>query len=141
MFLLLVLMALDFATGVLASWNIWHNSKVESNFWKYGFSSSRVRLSMVKSVTYFLFIICSYGIEIIFRVKSFSSSYSDHQVTLTLIAIAMSCAIEVYSIFFENLPKAGFDIWEKLKLIAAKVKSGVSTVKDITDGGNDSSPS
>ena len=53
----------------------------------------------------------------------------------------MSCAIEVYSIFFENLPKAGFDIWEKLKLIAAKVKSGVSTVKDITDGGNDSSPS
>ncbi len=141
MFLLLVLMAIDFATGVLASWNIWHNSKIESNFWKYGFSSSRVRLSLVKSVTYFLFIICSYGIEIIFRVKSFGvSSYSDHEITLTLIAIALSCAIEVYSIFFENLPKAGFDIWDKLKMIAIKIKDGVTTVKDITNVNNDNSP-
>lgn len=140
MFLLLILMALDFATGVLASWNIWHNSKVKSNFWKYGFSSKRVRLSLVKSITYFLFIICSFGIEYIFKVKSFGvTSYSDHEITLTFIAITLSCAIEFYSIFFENLPKAGFDIWEKLKLIAAKVKSGVSTVKDITDGGNDNS--
>jgi len=134
MFLLMILMAVDFCTGVLASWNIWHNSKVESNFWKYGFSSSRVRLSLVKSITYFLFIICSFFIEYIFKVKSFGvTSYSDHEITLTLIAIGLSCAIEFYSIFFENLPKAGFDIWDKLKMIAVKIKDGVTTVKDITN--------
>lgn len=142
MFLLLILMAIDFAAGVLASWNIWHNSKVESNFWKYGFSSSRVRLSLVKSITYFLFIICSFFIEIIFKVKSFGvTAYSDHEITLTLIAIALSCAIEFYSIFFENLPKAGFDIWQKLKLIAVKVKTAVTTVKGITNGNNENGPS
>ena len=140
MLLLLILMAVDFLTGVLASWSFWKASKIGSSFWKYGFSSSKVRLSIAKCVTYFLFIILSYGIEIIFRIKSFgSNAYTDHEITLTLIAIALSCAIEFYSIFFENLPKAGFDIWEKLKDIAAKIKIGVTTVKDITNG-NDNSP-
>ena len=135
MFLLLILMAVDFMTGVLASWSFWKASKIESSFWKYGFSSSKVRLSIAKSVTYFLFIILSFGIEIMFRIKSFgSNSYTDHEITLTLIAIALSCAIEFYSIFFENLPKAGFDIWEKFKAITDKIKTGITTVKDITNG-------
>lgn len=137
--LLLGLMLVDFITGVLASWYLWHDSKIESNFWKYGFSSLRIRMSVVKSVTYFLFIICTYGVEIIFRIKSFgSNAYTDHEVTLTLFTIAIACAIEFYSIFFENLPKAGFDIWEKLKAIAEKIKCAVTTVKDITNGNDNS---
>lgn len=139
-FLLLGLMTADFITGVLASWNLWKNSKIESNFWKYGFSSSRIRLSIAKSVTYFLFIICSYGIEVIFRIKSFgSNAYTDHDLTLTLLAIAVACSIEFYSIFFENLPKAGFDIWSYFKKITSKIKSGITSVKNITDGDNNSS--
>lgn len=140
-FLLLGLMAVDFITGVLASWNIWKNSKIESNFWKYGFSSSRIRLSIAKSVTYFLFILCSYSIEVIFRIKSFgSNNYTDHELTLSLLAIAVACSIEFYSIFFENLPKAGFDIWGYFKKITAKIKSGIKTVKDITDDNSNSTP-
>ena len=137
--LLLGLMTADFITGVLASWCLWKDSKIESNFWKYGFSSVRIRKSVVKSVTYFLFIMCSYGMELIFKIKSFgSNSYTDHEVTLTLCTIAISCAIEFYSIFFENLPKAGFDIWKKLKAIAEKIKCAVTTVKDITNGTDNS---
>lgn len=139
-FLLIGLMAADFVTGVLASWNMWKNSKIESNFWKYGFSSSRIRLSIAKSVTYFLFILCTYGIEIIFRIKSFgTNNYTDHEVTLSLLAIAIACSIEFYSIFFENLPKAGFDLWSYFKKITAKIKSGIKTVKDISDGNDNSS--
>ncbi|AZA90914.1 Holin family [Chryseobacterium nakagawai] len=135
--LLIGLMAADFITGVLASWNMWKNSKIESNFWKYGFSSSRIRLSIVKSVTYFLFILCTYGIEVIFRVKSFGKNgYTDHELTLSLFAVAIACSIEFYSIFFENLPKAGFDIWSYFKKITAKIKSGIKTVKEITDDNN-----
>ncbi len=138
-FLLVGLMAVDFVTGVLASWNMWKNSKIESNFWKYGFSSFRIRLSIAKSVTYFLFIICSYGVEVIFRIKSFgSNNYTDHELTLSLLSIAIACSIEFYSIFFENLPKAGFDIWGYFKKITSKIKSGITTIKDITDGDNNS---
>lgn len=140
-FLLLGLMALDFVTGVLASWNMWKSSKIESNFWKYGFSSSRIRLSIAKSVTYFLLIICSYGIEQIFKIKSFgSNSYTEHELTISLLAIAFACSIEFYSIFFENLPKAGFDIWSYFKKMTSKIKSGISTIKDITKDDNNSTP-
>lgn len=139
--LLVGLMILDFITGVLASWFLWKDSKIESNFWKYGFSSLRIRMSIVKSVTYFLFIICSYGIEIIFRIKSFgTNAYTDHEVTVTLFTVAIACAIEFYSIFFENLPKAGFDISEKVTAIYKLVKNAVKSIKDlrkdITDDNN-----
>jgi hypothetical protein len=139
-FLLFGLMTLDFFTGVLASWNLWKDSKIESNFWKYGFSSSRIRQSIVKSVTYFLFIMCAYGIESIFKIKTFrAESYTEHQITLTLVSIAVSCAIEFYSIFFENLPKAGFSIENKVKAIFVKVKTAVTSVKEITNGDDDHS--
>jgi hypothetical protein len=138
--LLISLMAADFFTGVLASWNLWKNSKIESNFWKYGFSSARIRMSLVKSVTYFLFIICSYGIETIFKIKSFGSNsytnHENHEITLTLFTIAISCAIEFYSIFFENLPKAGFDIEAKVSAIFLKIKNMIKWVKNINNDHN-----
>ena len=141
LFFLLMLMTADFITGVLASWYLWKDSKIQSNFWKYGFSSAKIRLSIVKSVTYFLFILLSYGIEIIFRIRSFgSNSYTDHEITLTLIAIAIACAIEFYSIFFENLPKAGFDLEKKMKAIYVKIKRAVTSVKTLTNGNNSDSP-
>lgn len=136
-FLLFGLMTFDFITGVLASWNLWKNSKIQSNFWKYGFSSSRLRLSLVKSITYFLFIICAYGIERIFKLKTMKAeSYTEHNITLTLFAIAVACVIEFYSIFFENLPKAGFSIEKKVKAIFVKVKTAVKSVKNITNDDN-----
>lgn len=136
---LIGLMSLDFATGVLASWNIWKKSKIESNFWKKGFSSYRLRLSLVKSITYFSFILCAYGIESVFKVKSWKAdNYTEHQITLTLLTIAISCAIEFYSIFFENLPKAGFSIEKKVKTIFSKLKSAISAIRSLRNGDNSS---
>jgi len=137
-FLLLFFMTLDFITGVLASWILWKDSKAQSNFWKYGFSSRRLRLSVVKSVTYFFFILSAYGLEWTFKLKPIGSSYSDHKVTITLITIAISCSIELYSIFFENLPKAGFDIEQKVRAIFIKVKNAVKSVRELRDGDNNS---
>ncbi|MFC4163995.1 phage holin family protein [Epilithonimonas zeae] len=141
-FLLLILMLADYVTGIMASWNQWEKSDKTTKFWNTGFTSEKTRLSIIKSVTYFLFIILTYGIEIIFKIKSFGSNqYTEHEVTLTLVAIAISCAIEFYSIFFENLPKAGFDIWNYLKKMTGKAKKTVTTVKEITNGNNDNSSS
>lgn len=135
--LLFVLMLFDFVTGVLASWSLWKNSKIESSFWQKGFTSVRIRESVVKSITYFLLIMCAYGIETIFKIKTFKAeSYTEHQITLTLAAIAIACAIEFYSIFFENLPKAGFSIEVKVKAIFVKVKSAISSVRSLKNGDN-----
>lgn len=139
-FLLFGLMILDFITGVLASWNLWKDSKIESNFWKYGFSSLRIRESVVKSVTYFLLIMCAFWIETTFKIKTFKAeTYTEHQITLTLFAIAVACAIEFYSIFFENLPKAGFSIEMKVKTIFIKIKTAVKSVKNFTNDDNSTS--
>lgn len=140
-FLLLALMTVDFATGVLASWNLWKDSKIETKFWKNGFSSYRLRMSLNKSITYFLFIMCAYGIEQVFKIKTFNAeNYTDHKITLTLATIAISCAIEFYSIFFENLPKAGFSIEANVKKIFVKVKGAVTSVKEISNV-DDNNPS
>jgi len=137
-FLLLFFMTLDFITGVLASWILWKDSKAQSNFWKYGFSSRRLRLSVVKSVTYFLFILCAYSLETTFKLKPFGSTYTDHPVTITLVTIAIACSIELYSIFFENLRKAGFDIEKKVRTIFSKIKNAVKSVRELRDGDNNS---
>ncbi|WP_312399472.1 phage holin family protein [Chryseobacterium sp.] len=132
--LLFFLMSIDFITGVLASWSIWKKDPANDDlkFWKNGFSSERLRFSLVKSITYFFFIICAFGMETIFKLKSFTAeTYTDHQITLTLVTIAISCSIEFYSIIFENLPKAGFSIENKVKSIFEKVKSAIDAIKNL----------
>lgn len=136
LFLLLGLLLADYITGVLASWAVWKREKKEGRFRTNGFTSEKTRLSLIKIVTYFLFIILSWFIELIFRVKPFELSWIDHEITLTFIAMAISCAIEFYSIFFENLPRAGFSIWGMLKKIVSKVKEAKNTYNDFTNGSN-----
>ncbi len=137
-FLLLGLLLADYITGVLASWVEWKKEKKEEKFRTKGFTSEKTRMSIVKIVTYLLFIILSWCLETIFRIKPFELSWIDHEVSLTFISMAVSCAIEFYSIFFENLPRAGFSIWGKLQKIVGKIKAVKKTVKEITDGNDNS---
>lgn len=139
--LLFGLMGMDFLTGILASWINWKDSNKEGSFWKHelGFSSTKMRLSLIKSITYFAFILSAFGLEYIFKLKSFKAeSYTEHQITLTLVAIAISCAIEFYSIFFENIPKAGFSIEKKIRAIFSKVKAVVNAIRNLKNGNNGS---
>lgn len=132
----------DFCSGLYASWVMFKQNPANEalRFWKDGFSSEKIRLSLSKSVTYFLFIMGAFGIESVFKIKSFKAeTYTDHQITLTLISIAISCAIEFYSIFFENLPKAGFSIETQVKAIYGKVKAVTNALKNLRNGNNGSS--
>lgn len=139
--LLFGLMIGDFLSGVYASWVVFKQDPANEGlrFRKNGFSSEKIRLSLSKSVTYFLFIIGAYGLEWVFKLKSFrAETYTDHQITITLITIAISCAIEFYSILFENLPKAGFSIEVQLKAIYGKVKAVMTALKNLRNGNNSS---
>ncbi|WP_187477853.1 phage holin family protein [Amniculibacterium sp. G2-70] len=133
-FLLLGLFAVDYITGVMASWVEWKKENTPERFRNKGFTSEKSRMSIVKMVTYFLFILLTWCIEIVFKIKSFEFSFMDHKGTITLVAMAISCAIEFYSIFWENLPRAGFSISAKLKKVVSVVKSAKNEIKDITDG-------
>ncbi len=142
-FLLFGLLASDYVTGVYASWTEWRKLERPGTFWadrEKGFTSDRNRLSIVKVVTYFLFILLSWVIELVFKIKPFSLGWIDHELTITFVAMGISCAIEFYSIIFENLPRAGFSIWEKFKKITGMAKKAVSEIKDIKNGNHDHDP-
>ena len=134
--LLFVLLTADWGTGVYASW-INYKKENGKGFFKdseNGFSSRIWKQSLTKAITYFLFILLTYAIEYIFQIKSFTSDYSDLKITITLFAIAISCGIEFYSIFFENLPKAGFNIEDSFLKLFNKIKSIFTKVKNFNDG-------
>ena len=135
--LLFGLLFIDYITGVLASW-INHKKKFGTSFWKdsvNGFSSEKWKKSLVKTITYFLFILTTWSIEKVFQIKPFNTSYSNiGNITITLGAIGLSCGIEFYSIFFENLPNAGFNIEDRFLKLFNKIKSIFTKVKNFNDG-------
>lgn len=135
--LLFGLLSVDYITGVLASW-VNHKKQFGTSFWKdsvNGFSSEKWKKSLVKTITYFLFILTTWAIEKVFQIKPFTTSYTHvGNITLTLGAIGLSCGIEFYSIFFENLPKAGFNIEDRFLKLFNKVKSIFTKVKNFNDG-------
>ena len=135
--LLFGLLFIDYITGVLASW-INHKKLFGTSFWKdsiNGFSSEKCKKSLVKTITYFLFILTTWAIEKVFQIKPFNASYTHvGNITITLGAIGLSCGIEFYSIFFENLPKAGFSLEDKFMKVFNKVKSIFTKVKNFKDG-------
>ena len=135
--LLFGLLAADWGTGVYAAW-INYKKENGKGFFKdseKGFSSRIWKQSLTKTITYFLFILSTYAIQHIFQIKSFDSEYSHIKgITITLFAIAISCGIEFYSIFFENLPNAGFNIEDRFLKLFNKIKSIFTKVKNFNDG-------
>ena len=73
----------------------------------------------------------SYALEKIASIKPFNfESFSDASYTFSTLAAGFCIAIEVWSIFIENLPRAGFDIVKTFTKAFAKAKE---IKKDITE--------
>jgi len=142
--MLLACFILDFITGVYASyietkakmkipkakrrWN-----RVLNNLEVFGktISSEKLRKSVVKAVAYCLFIICAYGIQVLFFVKTFKfTTVSHREFTVTLIVITFCIITELWSVFKENLPRAGYDIGAAIMEVVRGVKK---TKKEIEE--------
>ena len=131
---LVIAYTLDFITGVIASFieRLGEEKKiqeVESFTWKqkvvYFFdniSSDQMKRSIVKGIVYSVFIMCSYGIQFIFKIKPFSFSFSELVWDLPLIAVAGAIVIELWSILLENFKRMGFDIIKIALGMFTKVK-------------------
>lgn len=134
--LLLGAFILDFITGVYASYietkrksekrkskSFW--GKILDNIYILGrtISSEKLRKSVVKGLTYSLFILSSYLIQSIFFIKSFQfSNISHREFTVTIVVIGFCILTELWSVFKENLPRAGYDLGAALMRMVRGVK-------------------
>lgn len=129
--LLLFCLITDFITGLIASW-IENNKKADlphhnENIIK----SAKLRLTAIKFVSYSLGILGAWGIETIFLIKKIPSGYiSTTELTLTTYVIGFFITIEVYSVFFENIKRMGFDIIQKSKIILNEIWKFYKTLKN-----------
>ena len=81
-----------------------------------------MKRSIVKGIGYALFILCSYGIQHIFKIKPFAFSFSELTWDLPLLAVGGAIVIELWSILLENFKRMGFDIIKIALGMFSKVK-------------------
>lgn len=139
--LLLGVFLLDFFTGLYASYIEAKNEanlikgtitiKVKLGIFKETIKSEKLRKSAVKAVVYLLLVILSYIVEKIASIKPFNfESISTATYTFSTLAAGFCIAIEIWSIFIENLPRAGFDI---VKTFTKAFNKAKEIKKDITE--------
>lgn len=127
-YILIALSGFDFITGIGAS----YVEKKEAEKTKPELkdqsliSSEKMKLSLLKAILFAGGILCVKGLEIVFLVKPISFSMLQNPISISLITIGFCCAVEFYSIFFENFKRMGIDI-------VAMVKKIVGTSKEIKD--------
>lgn len=118
-YLLLFFIAIDFITGIAGSYVEWRKTDKKTRL----VSSEKLRKSGMKMSVYFFGILCCYGIEKIFLIKNFRFSIiSNHDFTISLVAIGFFITVEFYSIVFENFKKMGFDVLAIFKKIVGTFK-------------------
>jgi len=127
LYILLCVFIADFITGVYASYILVRDKdRLKNTKSIIGFknkileklrlvrktvSSEKLRKSFIKAIVYLGVIYLSRSLEKEFALKSFAfETISDKEYTITTVVTAIAIFIESYSIFFENLPTAGFDI-------------------------------
>lgn len=132
LYLLGALFVVDFITGIGASWVEFKKSLpvLPGSGKRYVIQSSKLKLSGVKFIIYGLGCLIAAGIEWVFIAQEFEPHKALKKLTLTAIVIGFFCAIEVYSIVFENFKRMGFDVIQQIKKI---FKSGREIYKTVNN--------
>lgn len=130
--LLLIFLVIDFITGIIASWREKKDKeKIDPTVKEQSLiSSEKLKLSAVKAFTYASAILGVWGIEKVFFIRTFKfENISTEDLTVTLIFVGFCCAIEFYSIVFENFKRMGFDISKKAFSVIRHVKKIIFQVE------------
>ncbi|WP_275552694.1 phage holin family protein [Tenacibaculum piscium] len=128
------LICIDFATGIWASSvekkeaeKEQEESEVEINEKdliknKNLISSEKARRTGVKFAIYSITILVACIMEEVFFLKPVSIGFSTADFKISIVIICFWCAVEFYSIIFENFKKIGFDVVKILTNILKKYK-------------------
>lgn len=122
----------DLLTGLLGSYFVWKASD-HTDRWFFGkgegFSSDKAKKMGVKAMVYVGLPLMLIQLQKVLFLKNFKyERLSDAEFELATIALIVFCLIEGFSIFHENLPKCGFNLWQSIKKMIGfykKVKSEI----------------
>lgn len=125
----------DLLSGLGASYCQWKAKPDRKDRWFFGkgegFSSDKAKKMGIKLVIYLLVPQLIVSIQKTLLLKNFKySTISDAEFELATIVVLFFCLIEGFSIFHENLPKCGFDLWGSIKKMIGFYKEAK---KDITE--------
>ena len=117
--ILVVMFIADLVTGLLASYYVWKKSSPKEK-WFFGkgegFSSDKFKKMFFKLICYLSIPLLFIRFQRILMLKNFKyESFSDAEFELATIALIVFCLTEGFSIFHENLPKCGFNLWHQIK--------------------------
>ena len=131
---LVVMFTGDLITGLLASYYVWKKSSPKEK-WFFGkgegFSSDKFKKMFFKLICYLAIPLLFIKFQRILMLKNFKyESFSDAEFELATIALIVFCLTEGFSIFHENLPKCGFNLWQQIKKIIGFYKEAK---KEITE--------
>lgn len=132
--ILVVMFTGDLITGLLASFYVWKKSSPKEK-WFFGkgegFSSDKFKKMFFKLICYLSIPLLFIRFQRILMLKNFKyESFSDAEFELATIALIVFCLTEGFSIFHENLPKCGFNLWHQIKKMIGFVKEAK---KEITE--------
>ena len=124
----------DLVTGIFASYCNWKKSD-NSDKWFFGkgegFSSKKAKGSVLKALAYIGLPYLIIKFQILLGLKNFKyETFSDLEFELASIVVIFFCLIEGFSIFHENLPKCGFNIWTSIKKMIGFYKEVKTELKD-----------
>lgn len=149
-YFLFVVFAVDFATGIFASYyeNLLEEKKKPSyqkiadssigikflfklQFFISNISSEKLRKSVIKAIGYALFILLAYAIQHLFGIKTWKfDSFSHVEWSLTLLAQAICIGFEIWSILFENFKRMGLDLIDMFLNIFSRYKEVKKEIKE-----------
>jgi len=132
-YILLIMFFLDLITGILGSYFEWKKSN-SNDLWFFGkgegFSSRKAKGSIIKALTYIGLPYLIMQFQTILAIKNVKyETFSDSEFELASVCVILFCLIEGFSIFHENLPKCGFNIWDHVKKLIDFYKKVKTEIK------------
>ena len=125
----------DFLSGLLASYFEWKKSDRKDR-WFFGkgegYSSDKFKKMFVKLIIYLGSPLVVNKFQEVYALKNLKySSISESELSIATAMILLFCLNEGYSIFHENLPKCGFNLFEITKRIIGLKKQLKNDLNDV----------
>lgn len=132
--ILVMLFMADLGSGLLASYFEWEKDAEKGKYFfgdKDGFSSDKFKKCFLKGIVYGGFPLIVLKFQQAFLIKNMTfPSISTSEIDITTLCLLVFCANELFSIFWENLPKCGLNIPKGIRSLITGVKEVTNEIKE-----------
>lgn len=124
----------DFATGLWGSYCVWRKLPERKEKWFFGkgegFSSDKFKKMFVKLIVYLVTPIAIINFQETFHLKRMKYEVlSTAEIDVATFLLLIFILNEGFSIVHENLPKCGYNLWNRLKKIIGFYKEVKNEIK------------